>query len=182
MAWPLDALDITYVADRDVPSDNLNEIQQRIVDLHAVHQVTFFNGVSQGNPPDWTQAAGLPEQGWEAVGAGGRLLIPIQLHGQNHIIDEVRVKYYIAAAVGLTIDLTLIDGKYDAAATDPTAAGVGATHTSAGGAPADWRVAEWTALAQTVDDESFLVVRIANHDIGDRVLGAQVQFQPITPT
>lgn len=183
MAWPIDTRDESYTALTAVPSDNLNEIQDRIIDIHNVRSRTFINGMveSVGGASGWDYNHAAP-RGWVNVNAG-RLLIPIAFKSLNPIIQAngVSVKYYISAAVGLDMELFLCDAQFGAAATVPTSSSLD-SYTSTGGSPPDWRITTFSFSAQALDEDQYLAVVFTNPDAGDIVAGVKVEFQPITPT
>ena len=180
MAWPFDARHKTYTALTHIQSATLNELQDRVKEIYGGGSEWFFiNGFGEkaaaSDEPRWLLDDGNPEYGWKALSAGGQLIIPLVFPTRT-IITEVKVKVFIAAAVGLTARLYKVSHKRAAAATAPTRALVGGGYTSAGGAPADWRVGVVaTGVTEVVDPiTDYCHVEIANHDANDLVAGVFV--------
>lgn len=190
MAWPIDAKDVTYAPLTPVPSDNLNEIQDRIVDLHRVRKRVFFDGfpaIDGSSNPAWGVQSSRLTWDCKAGGATSYLTIPIQFQGQDAIVVSVEVKYRIATAVGLQLALYEVDHHFDVAATAPALNIIGSVFTSSGGSPPDWRIHDGTgtwagSLPVTISEEESLILAVADPDLGDEISGVWVEYQPITPT
>lgn len=187
MAWPIDTKHTVFAAQVPVPSDCLNEMQDRIVDLHSARSRTFINGISRvdvSDNPCWEYAGGSsPYVGWENINGGGELIVNAQFEGLNVVLpaNGVKVKWYIATAVGLVAKLYLMDAQFGASGTVPTRSLLD-TITSSGGSPPDWRVETFTFSEQTLDEDQWLAVEFSDPDAGDMVAGVRVNFEPVTPT
>lgn len=186
MAWPLDAKDHTFSALGQVPSDTLNEVQDRIVDLHRDRTImvsSYFCETDGANLPSWTQHTTEP---WftcrAAYSLSGRIGLP---HGS--IVKSVKVKLWLDAATGMKLDLYADDTNMAVSATVPTALSIGDQLAPTYSVAAAWFTAEWsTGVAGftdwTVPADNCLRVLIDDPDASDRISGIQVTYQPITPT
>lgn len=181
MAWPFDARQTDFAALVRVPSACLNSIQDYVKELYGgTTKRWFINGISENAAgqtyPQWRLDPA--ELGWIAVATGvGQLVIPMVMPVQT-VVTAVYVKYFIAAAVGLTAKVFKVTHNADTAATAPALTQIGSTHTSAAGSPPDWRVgyeSDWEGLTQAIDPETeYLMVEFDGADAGDIVAGVRV--------
>lgn len=181
MAWPRDARDVSYAAGQQVPSSNLNAIQDEIIKAHELRTKTFFpksfENKSASDDMSWTPEGGLTPW-FGALEAGRDAWIHLEFD-QAVVITEVKVKVYVGAA-GLFVRLDKVDLHTD----DTDTAAPTFTNVEApvlGGTPPGWDVASMTGLSHTVLPDEVYLVRIADADIGDKVAGATVKYYPFAP-
>jgi hypothetical protein len=180
MAWPYDARYTDFAALTRVPSACLNSIQDYIKTLYGGTTNRFaVNGISENAAgqtyPQWRRDPG--GLGWIAVVTGlGKLSIPLVMPVAT-IVTSVQVKWFIAAAAGMTAELYAVTHNMGTSATAPARAKVGDTITSAAGTPPDWRVpveATWASLTEAIDPATkYLEVVFENADAGDIVAGVR---------
>ena len=193
MAWPYTAPDRIYSANMEVTSDNLNEIQERIVDLHRDRTIVLTEGFATwyaaGPSPSWIRLAGFYEQGYVSLVAATDLVfpvvVPIPTTGTNGaVIKSYSVKWYNnnASADKPNVVLYSTDGLYVADASAPSAM----TSLSDMAAVADiggnaWGKRTVSGLSLTTNAEgiAFLIVCTCTN-VGDKVAGVEITYQPIT--
>jgi len=192
MTWPIDAIDVNYAAGMHVPSANLNQIQNRIVDLHRLRQevrVTAVSGVDSSINPSWAPDSVNPEQGWAPRGGpGGDTALYFWIRARAGAqLAMVEIKYYNAdptlAAVN-TAALYSVDARFSSGATIPSKTTLVAP-TAFGNGALTWTTLTLTPAAadELGDDHTWLVVISGYmHPYDDRVAGVRVKIQPITPT
>ena len=119
MAWPLDANDVVYSGEQIVPDTNLNEIQERIVDIHRERSQTFWPTVCEMplSVPSWAPQGGTTPE-WGCITGGETLWIPVSLP-PGSVIKQVVVKVYLAAATGLFVRLDKVQANFASGTTAP---------------------------------------------------------------
>jgi len=181
MAWPIDAILRTYGALSQVFSADLNDIQNRIVDLHRTRIVPISTGLPKAplGVLEWSFDSDQPEFGWTCITAGGDLQFPIPIP-DGCKLKAVRVKVRNNAAASLVADLYEIDHKIEAATTAPTIGGSLANDVSAGGAA--WDTLLLDLADQEMVDYRQVVVELTAASAGDQVAAVYATYEPITPT
>jgi len=180
MAWPLDANDVVYSGEQIVPDTNLNEIQERIVDIHRERSQTFWPTVCEMplSVPSWTPQGGTTPE-WGCITAGETLWIPVSLP-PGSVIKQVVVKVYLAAATGLFVRLDKVQANFASGTTAPAFTNVEAPASPTG--TGAWNVVDMPTLSHTVAFGEIYLVRVGDPDAGDMCAGALVVFEPFTPT
>jgi hypothetical protein len=189
MAWPEDAVDVNYGPLDVVSSDNLNEIQLRIVDCHRVRAEIRFAAYPKwnSNAPAWEPDDAGSMLTWKCITAGatGILYLPFEAR-EAVVLVSVDIKFYLATATGLTFQLYLQDDSYDVAATAPAwgsgVAGAGPTTPTLGAYPG-WGVVTLTPTSEVVlTDQDRLMVWCTDPDANDEIASARWNMRPIDPT
>jgi hypothetical protein len=183
MAWPDDAKDITYAADVVVPSDNLNEIQDRIVDLHRSRTMVILGAypdLDGAQNPCWEFQTGASNY-WLCDVAQGLTFLIRGIVGYR--LSDVEVKYYGGGAGTPAIDLYKIDQNFDSATTAPARGSAIATQyaTAHNGAWANCSLTP-TSPPETLAADNIFMIDLVPGQIGDRCGGIRVTFLPLTPT
>jgi hypothetical protein len=184
MAWPFDAIFKAFVFQTPIPYEVLNEVQERIVDLHRDKTQVFWPGTfeNEGAGVDadelsWCAAASLnPEM--TCLADDRDLWVPISLP-RGAVIKQIDVKVYVLAATGLYVRLDRQDCQFDNSTTQPTFSNIEAP---AAPGSSGWHTVSMPGLSYTVAGDDMYLVRIGGASAGDRCSGAQVTYQPITPT
>lgn len=181
MAWPNDARDKSYSALTSVPASNLNEIQDRVVDLHRDRDITFRGGFAEDT--FWELDDVDARFGWDciATSAGADALEIPFIFRTSVIVSRVRVKFFMNAVTVMTLQVFERDLELAVAATAPSGVAI-ATQNESGGAPPDWRVHDFAGLSHTIAVDSSLSLLVSNPTVGNRIAGCVVTFQPVTPT
>lgn len=190
MGWPNDARHFTFGKGLWVPSVTLNEMEDRIVDLHRERTRVFWPSAFE------CETAGTGLMGWVPQGgvlpwfgclyADKSLWIPISFQ-VGVVVKAVDVKVY-KTADGIRAYLDKVDIQTDGTATTaPTFSNLSAPAASSGGAPC-WEVIDLSSgLPVTLAADEVLLVRLGPGSggapaVGDMCAGANVTFEPITPT
>lgn len=188
MAWPYDANIRTFGALQQVPSNDLNEIQERIVDLHRVRVIDSTIGLL---PTDATAAgwayellASISGFGYRATtgnGAGTEAMVfPIHTP-DGYRLNTVEVKTYATNVGYPRFTLYGLDSKIASSATAPVP-GVLSSAATPGGT--GWNTLTLTPTVTpaviTADLSVYVLADIPY--INDEVIAVQANYYPITPT
>lgn len=188
MTWPQDDRHYAFAALSPVPADTLNEMQDRIVDLHRERKLivdAYSTELDGSNLPAWVTATANP---WFICRAAGFGLCARARFPHGAIIKEIHAKVYLASASGMTIDIYQDDTNMAVAATTPTSISLGNQLTPAPGGYPTWDVASWTDGVNgfsetTIPNDSMIRVLFDNNpSTSDLVGGVQIVYEPITPT
>lgn len=182
MAWPNDAVLNTYSPGQQVRSADLNDWQNRIVDLHRdrYRHVTSWRKEVNADVDGWKVTGGPGEEtGWICQVANDVLWGFIDLP-DGAILKEVDVGVNTITDTGLTVRVVREDMNWDAGSyvgpSAPTLLGSGnPTGTTD-------EIVSVTAIAHTVTDQNLYFLTITSADVGDVVHGARFLYEPITPT
>lgn len=183
MAWPEDAKDVTYAALVEVTSDNLNEIQERIVDLHRSRTKVITSAI-----PEFNQA-GSYETAWEwSANAYWDCYVALSLYFfiegiSGYRLSDVEVKYYGGGASAPAIDLYKSDQNFDSSTTAPALGAAIATQyaTAQNGV---WVTASMTPTSppESLGADNVFILDLVPGQINDRCGGIRATFLPLTPT
>lgn len=186
MAWPYDAVYQAMSAGMELASALMNEIQERIVDLHKDHTICLYEAWSDfdtsGAQNYWEIDAATPSKGYETIATGGRLWYCFQSR-EGVVLKSMKVKYYNSdASPALPICTAFVDDMhFDVAATAPsfgTAVGTVAGNV----ASTAWGISSVTGLSAPVLAGQKLVVVVDALKVGDFCAGVQLTVQPLTMT
>ncbi len=197
MAWPYDAKDVTYAANSEVPSTNLNAIQERIVDLYEDYTIVQVEAESEHDGvghPYWVIDPANPEEGYgKNVGSGasigsGDLYFFIKAR-VGFVLKEARIKYYNGHATNastLQFNIYKPDLNFDISANGPSLGAALSTSAQYGNLKETWATVAVTGLTITVAaGETIVLVHSgmmshATDGSSDRVAGVQLTVQPLT--
>lgn len=202
MAWPTDAFHTALTANQPVPSDLLNEMQERIIDLHAERKLVVADLIpvwdaTAGNPY-WTRADATDEPSWGYlggyVGAGYTAYFEVRLDGPDvagnsdgAIVTSLTLKGFNNHATTpgfFTFDVYKVAHSFGAATTAPAKGSVLAqfvtsTHDIT---QQQWGTPTLGSLAITVQDDERLLIGVGSAGtIGDLIAGLQVTYKRLTP-
>jgi hypothetical protein len=179
MAWPIDAIIRTYAALSQVFSNDLNELQKRIVDLHRSRIVPITLANAKGGAGEWNFDTDAPEFGWTCVTGAQPLVIPIPIP-DGAKLKSVRVKVRNNAAASMVGDLYEITHSIEAAAVAPTIGASLANDTAAGAGA--WDTLRLDLADQEMVDYRQIVCVISSPTASDSVAAVYATYEPITPT
>lgn len=182
MAWPYTTAHTTFTALLKVGSTFLNSIQAAVIDLFARHDKVELVFVSEedgagSKVPAWT--------GYATVGNGvvcntANKKAWAIIRGRNGMrLYAVRLKVWNNAAASLSATLYQVDQKYSSSASAPTS-------TNLAGAAATAAVSYETitltpaAAPVTLSEGDVFVVEVGAASVDDRVVGVQVETEPLT--
>jgi hypothetical protein len=179
MAWPYDAVKTTYGSLQPVASADLNDWQNRIVDLHRERKISLLTGIPENDAshhPYWDYVSLF----WWVANAAAHIVFPIPCQS-GFRLKNVHVKYYGGGAAAPTIGLYGYSANFDASATAPASEAALATYTTASNGA--WVSAALTPAATELAgvDRTFFVDVLAGQS-SDRIAGIRATFEPITPT
>lgn len=188
--WPEDARDVSYSANQVVPSDNLNEIQDRIVDLHRQHvillreaEIEEWDSGSGHYRMGWRLAGSNPEWGWECQNNGEEIRFPLAgLRTETNPvrISRVRLKVYNSGTPAMVANLYKMDMQFDAAATAPA---LGSSLASDTATTANWEVLELTPASPIeLTADALVMVCVTSAVAAERIAAVEVTLLPIKPT
>lgn len=185
--WPLDARYATAAPQGVVPSSLLNELQDRVVDLHRQREATFIAGAPQG-----VAGGSGREVAWELEDAAGvfywacyvadkYLTIPLYLPEMVQVI-EIRAKVLIQTAEGISCKLYKLEqSATGTGATTPPASTLVETRTPWASSPPEWHAPVFSgSVPFEVGDGELYVVRFETPNVADGVGGVRVIYEPIT--
>jgi len=183
MAWPVDARNKSYTAGVSVPSSDLNEHQDRIVDLHRIQTVDISAGmaVDSGGVPAWFYDS--VNGYWNSIAVTGDLVIPIQLRngGNGAIIRETRIKWGRGVGVEASVLLRSVDSNIATPATAPAVSAIWGPTTP--GIPiSTWTTIVNLAIGKTLGPDEMLFLRVDPIGLNNKLGGVQVTYEPLTPT
>ena len=184
MAWPVDDRDYDFSVLGQVPASTLNEIQDRIIDLHRSRTRVFWPTVAECEVGAtglmaWTPASSILPY-LTCLYADRDLWIPIHLD-ETAIITDITAKVY-KTADGICAKVDKLDCVFDTDAGVPVFSNLAGPAASVGGAPT-WEVIDLSSPCPfTLAVDEMIFVKITTPDVGDHCAGAQVMYQPLTPT
>lgn len=183
MAWPFDARDKSYVAGDFVPSANLNEIQDRIVQVFEPRKVFVFDPIVPVTGAYALTFGTSPASAtyWTAYAAGSTLYYALRVQGGPAKVLSCEVKAYQAGATAFQrIAAYRLDGKFDDAGVGPQ------TLLQIGSGTMGWGSATWGEVTvpcvADVTEEHQIVVEVVAGASGDRVGGVQFELANIRST
>ncbi|HHE72640.1 MAG TPA: hypothetical protein ENL34_10220 [Chloroflexi bacterium] len=185
MTWPIDALLRTYTSKMQIPSADLNNFQQRIVDLHApriipVTRALIKDYVTGGTDValQWQYDTADLTLGWTCRSNADPIIFPIPIV-DGAVLATVYVKVYNSAAATLTAHAYEIDHKVEAATTVPAKSASLANDAAAGATAWDTMV---LSIDQVMAAYRQIVIEVDAATVNDRVAAVYAAYQPITPT
>jgi hypothetical protein len=181
MAWPYDDRSYDFTPLGPVPSDDLNEIQDRIIDLHTDRSIALVSAFPG-------RVAATDAFGWYMSNLNGQWYcavadISLMLYGSlpsAAIIKSVHVKWKLAAADGMLLDAFVDNHNYVTADGAPTEASLGAQKAATAASWPKWGVSEWTGLSYTIGAGESIRVVASAPDVDDLITGVKVVFTPLT--
>lgn len=182
MAWPINAIIRTYAALSQVFSDDLNEIQNRIVDLHRPRLLPITQACIKedaGGIGEWYFDTDAPETGWTCVVTNGVLVLPIEIPDGAEL-QAVYVKVKNDSTASMVADLYEINHNIEAATTAPAKGSSLATDSAAGSGA--WDTLTLDLTDQEMVDYRQVIVEITAATASDFVAAVYALYQPITPT
>jgi hypothetical protein len=197
MAWPFDARLTNFSVGSIVPSETLNAMQDRIVDLHRNKYLLIDHGVPldldavNNGTLQWARGDG--RWTWDDTGAaasvGPFLYLPIP-HISGARIKSVDWKLNVSATCKAITTLSLVrtDMDYANATAAPSESVVeGQALTALGGlTPGTWYKHSWTSLDYEMTDDYRFALFVGSlttvQDAACHFGFPRVEIQPITPT
>ena len=174
MVWPYDAVPTVYAPLMPVESDDLNELLERVVDVHRERKITLVLAMDNTGTNQWTWMG----TAWVAVSAA-TITFPIQVP-TGWRLKNARVKCQSNGAVGFVLGLYAYSAKFDSAGTAPA---VEAALDSDVLVTSGWAILDLTpAATELATNDRIFLVTVAAGQAGDIVAGIRVTFEPITPT
>ncbi len=190
MAWPLDDRDHDFTPLARVPSSTLNEMQDRIVDVHRERsRIIASYGCITGatNLPTWYNSpTGLYWQCREAgatFGLVGSLSLP-----NGAVVTGIDAKIHLQSASGLTIEPFKLTSNMATAKLAAAAVSLGTIQTpTIGSGYPDQTEVTWSDGVNGFSDwqcttGDLLCVVFLDPDVQDRVEAVQVTYEPLTST
>lgn len=184
MAFPSTARDVSYTALQRVPSANLNNIQDAIIDLwgyrDAVQQwISTFDATT--SQPHWHFTSATDYLIRNVAASGGTAVLLLQLGlPAGVVLEAVRVKVFVPTASGGSLSFTLqyVDVEWDAAATAPSATALDSA--SSGASTNAWEIVDLDnaggGLGHTVTDQQRIKVEVTGPGAGFRIAGVRVEL------
>ena len=186
MVWPYDAIDNTYGALDPVLSANLNQIQNRVVDLHRDYEVIYMEAMTQLNAGmTWSIVKTQEQSGWQAR-IGAEPIYFMCRHQTGGILESVQVKYFNNGGAPVTPDVVLfrVTPNFTVTAGNPSKTTEGTSVTVVGAGA--WNVCTISGLSLTLSNDQRWLVAVGHGAqapaAGDSVAGVRLIIQPLTAT
>lgn len=177
MAWPYDERHYEFGNGVPVPSTTLNEMEDRIIDLHSDRQLVLYDA-TPAEEGMWTD---VDREYWE-VGdwdSDGGLYFNVPVI-EGMAITKVEAKVYNNNGADMNISIVpfLGNAHFDVAGTAPEWYG-GTLHTTEV-THGTWAILSSGDISIAITEGQRFRVKIVPGTIGDRCAGVQVTYRPLT--
>lgn len=179
MAWPYDAKHYTFAGNLYVPSATLNEMEDRIVDLHRTRTLVLYDAYS-AESGSWVDTT---HDYWQLGGYSSDAGLYFDFRAvEGMIITKVEAKVYNADGSSQTFHLAPFRGNvhFDVAATAP--AWEGATDYTKSVATTAWDIITSGTVSLAITEGQKFSAKVIGVTVGDRIAGVQITYQPLTAT
>lgn len=179
MAWPYDDRHFEFASGLYVPSATLNEMEDRIVDLHRDRQLVIYDG----EPAETGMWTDVDQEYWEVGNwsSDGGIYFDVPVL-QGMVMTLVEAKVYNNNDIPRPISVVPFIGNahFGTAATAPEWYG-GTMHTTDVDGES-WAIISSGAISLAINEGYKSRIKVIPATVGDRCAGVQVTYTPLTAT